>query len=90
MTKTLGLRVGGIIVQLNENGSGSIKSNLHYSSYHPDAFSNRATWKYYEGAIDGLESLILCHACKGIDVLSKKYTEGVQTAINALENQCAD
>lgn len=37
-------------------------------------------------AIDGLESLILAHACAGIDVTSAKYVEGIETALEAIGN----
>ena len=38
-------------------------------------------------AIDGLESLILAHACAGIDVESPAYVEGIETAVDAISHQ---
>lgn len=35
-----------------------------------------------------MESMILAHACAGIDVGSKAYVQGVQTAIDAVSNHC--
>ncbi len=40
----------------------------------------------YNAAIDGLESLILAHACAGIDVTSPAYIEGIETAVEAIVN----
>lgn len=37
-------------------------------------------------ALDGLESLILAHACEGIDITSPAYKEGIQTALEAIGN----
>lgn len=37
-------------------------------------------------ALDALESLILAHACAGIDVGSPAYLEGIETAMDALSN----
>ena len=88
MTRTLGLRIGGIIVQLDETGkSGEIHSELHYgeeSVGDDKEFSDMDELYRYEAAIDGLESLILACACSGVDILSKPYLEGVQTAVDAI------
>jgi len=40
----------------------------------------------YNAAIDGLESLILAHACAGIDITSPAYLEGIETAEAAIGN----
>ena len=36
--------------------------------------------------VDGLESLILAHACAGVDVESPAYVEGIETAVEAITN----
>jgi hypothetical protein len=41
----------------------------------------------YNGAIDGLEHLILAQACAGIDVTSDAYRHAVFTALDAINNQ---
>jgi hypothetical protein len=41
----------------------------------------------HNGALDGLESLILAHACAGIDVTTPAYLEGIETAVDAIANQ---
>jgi len=90
MTRTLGLRIGGIIVQLDETGkNGEIRSELHYGE---DAvgddkeFADMDELYASEAAIDRLESLVLADACSGVDILSKEYREGVQTAVDAIAN----
>ncbi|MBN2579382.1 MAG: hypothetical protein JXB10_10355 [Pirellulales bacterium] len=76
----------GIAIRLHrENspdrpGSGSITSDLKSPG-------RTAADRLYNAAIDGLESLVLAHACAGIDVKSPAYLEGIETAIDALENQ---
>lgn len=37
-------------------------------------------------AIDAIESLILAHACAGVDIESPEYIEGIQTAVEAAAN----
>jgi len=75
----------GIIVTLakenavEEPGSGSIASDLR----EPKTAANRQ----YNAAIDGVESLILAHACAGIDVESPAYIEGIETAVDAIANR---
>lgn len=36
--------------------------------------------------MDAIESLVLAHACAGIDVCSEAYIEGLETAIDACVN----
>jgi hypothetical protein len=38
----------------------------------------------FNSAIDGIESLILAHACAGIAVNSSWYVEGIKTAYEAV------
>ena len=40
-------------------------------------------------ALDGLESLILAHACAGVDIESPAYIEGIETAVEAITNHVA-
>ena len=62
-----------------EPGSGTITSNLKRTD-------GLAVDRIYNAAIDGLESLILAHACAGIDVESPAYVEGIETAVEAIAN----
>ena len=39
-----------------------------------------------DDAIDATESLILAHACAGVDVESAAYIEGINTALEAIDN----
>jgi hypothetical protein len=71
--KTITLPVYGIVVTLGDGG-GSITSELH-----EDVEPNE-----YNAAIDGVESLILAHACAGVNVESSGYLEGIETAVNAI------
>jgi hypothetical protein len=81
--KVIRLRCYGIVVTLspeNEEGNrgGVITSeNLHYRF-------DRMDYVKYECAIDGLEALILGHACAGVDIESPAYIEGIETAAKAI------
>jgi hypothetical protein len=37
-------------------------------------------------AHDAIESIVLAHACAGIDVESPAYIEGIETSIDAIAN----
>ena len=63
-----------------DEGSGSISSDLK------DCEEDDGESEAYDAAIDGLESLILAHACAGIDVTSAAYAEGITTAVDAIAN----
>jgi hypothetical protein len=82
--RTIRLPCYGITVMLvRENGadkpgSGAITSDLHAGQSAAD--------RQYNAAIDGLEALILAHACSGIDVESPAYVEGIETAVEAIAN----
>lgn len=41
----------------------------------------------YNGALDALESLILAHACAGVDVSALVYMYGVADALDAVDNK---
>ncbi len=68
--------VYGIIVSCAADGSGTISSDLHSPSSGPE----------FLAAIDALESLVLAHACSGIDICSPAYLEGIETAVDAITN----
>ena len=76
------LPIYGIVVKLPNSGGGSIESDLHRDD---DAFSARDE-RRYNSAIDGLEALILAHACAGIDIEDPKYIKGIETALDAIAN----
>jgi hypothetical protein len=40
----------------------------------------------YNAAVDGLEALILAHACTGIDLTAPAYVEGIEVAVDAIAN----
>lgn len=66
-----------------EPASGTITSELRCQ------VCRGAADRLYNAAIDSLESLILAHACAGIDVASPAYIEGIETAVEAIGNHVA-
>ena len=83
--RTFCLPCFGITVRLDRkntaktSGAGMITSDLKGPG-------KSAGDRFFNAAIDGLESLILAHACAGVDVKSPAYIEGIETAVDAITN----
>ena len=83
--RTIHLPCFGITIRLDRKnttktpGAGTIASDLKTPG-------KNAANRQYNAAVDGLESLILAHACAGVDVESPTYVEGVETAVEAIAN----
>jgi hypothetical protein len=76
-----------IEIEYTVNGGGFISSTgLKFDN--PDAVSEGTVEALaaYNGAIDGLEGLILSQACEGIDVTTDAYNRAVATAIEGIDN----
>jgi hypothetical protein len=97
--KTVKLPCFGIVVELtdmephaltpNRYGGGSISSDLkekfgpspcQLSQEECDGIDR------YNDMMDALESIILGHACAGIDIESLAYIEGIETAVEGCAN----
>ena len=80
MMETIELPICGLVLQVDrENpGGGSIQSDLH-------EIEATGTTRF-NAAMDGIESLILAHACAGIDVTTPAYLEGIETAVQSCAN----
>lgn len=92
---TIELPCFDIIVELHGDGGGVIvASGLKEKCCHPQGMTlhppkvgcEGTCVDIYNGAMDGIESLILAHACAGIDITSPKYVEGIKTAVEACGN----
>jgi len=83
--KTIILSILGDTITLTLCGkSGKVTSTLHLPKSkkdYPASVRNQ-----YNGAVDGIESLVLAHACAGIDIESPAYVEGLKTAVEAIGN----
>lgn len=79
----------GIVVDVDDDikmgASGTIISDLHenYSEDDPE----KADIIEYNTMVNGIESMILAHACAGIDISTPAYIEGIETAIDACAQQ---
>lgn len=78
MSKLITLPCYGIVVEVEGKG-GRITSCLH------DKNDERDNDEYNAG-MDAIESLILAHACSGVDIESRTYIEGIHTAVEACAN----
>jgi hypothetical protein len=85
----------GIIVNLTGDGGGAISSDLNESKPERPSQEDEVleAWEEeckqideYNAAVDGIESLILAHACAGIDIETPEYIEGIETAAQAIGN----
>ena len=91
-----------LVVQVDDNGAGQITSGLNretcpscglpdccfscdgsQSGEYEDTAAGRLA---FNGLVDGIESLVLAHACAGIDVSEPRYVEGIKTTLNAAAN----
>jgi len=86
----------GITVSLEDappigTGGGSVTSTLH-EEQNPEVEGGSeedTNHDRYEAAVDALESVVLAHACAGIDIQAPAYVEGVETAIAAIAHEFA-
>ena len=82
--KTIELPCFKIVVKLGDEDpghpglylGGAIESDLHEDEI-PDE---------YNISIDAIESMILAHACAGIDIESDAYIKGIETAVESVSN----
>ena len=65
-----------ISIELDGLGSGILTSNFERIEGDIE----------YNAALDGIESLVLAHACAGVNVNSDKYRTGIETALEAIAN----
>ena len=82
------LGIHGIVVESDtdklEKGSiVTISSDLHGDP-------EEGVDSLFDAAIDGLEALILAHACSGIDITTDDYKQGIKTALDAISDQYGD
>jgi hypothetical protein len=84
--KRIEIRVGEdcITLRLDGEGLGAVQSTLQITE--SDADFEAEYRQDYNSAIDGLESLVLAHACTGIDVQDARYVAGIGTALDAISN----
>jgi len=88
--KTIKLPCFGIVVQVDTDnpGGGSINSNLHEETEFDNSMTlpDRMNATIFNAAMDGIEAVILAHACAGIDITTPAYIEGIETAVQACGN----
>lgn len=87
-TTVIDLGCYGIVITI-EGEAGRITDSLHldiqFCQDAPDYAGKEETesMETYNNLIDGITSLILGHACAGIDVESPAYLKGIETAVDA-------
>ncbi len=68
-----------VLIKL-QDGSGALETDFKAGERRSEGD------EAYDHAIDGIESLLLAHACAGVDVQSPKYIEGLERALESLAN----
>jgi hypothetical protein len=76
----------GIEVALDGKGAGTIKSDL-IDDADLENPKDAVDVTEYTAAVNAIESLILAHACAGIDISSLAYIEGIETAVDKVLNE---
>jgi hypothetical protein len=76
---------GSFELQVSEEEGSSICSTFAIGP--EDADFGAEYRDYWNTSIDALESLILAHACEGVDVQAPAYVQGIEAALESLENQ---
>ena len=77
--KTIKLPVYGIVVKIRKLGLGTISSDLK-----EDCDKNEDVELI--AALDAIESIVLAHACSGVDVSTPQYVEGIKTSVETIFN----
>jgi len=92
--KTIKLPCYGFVIELSDDGnSGSVKSRLSSKMddgdwiQSPMDFVSDESLDEYHFYVNAIESLVLAHACAGIDIESPAYIEGIETAVEAASNK---
>ena len=73
---TIALPCFGIVIETIDN-AGRITSDLKSDGDNAELTA----------AMDAIESLILAHACAGVDVASPAYVEGIETTVETCWNK---
>jgi hypothetical protein len=84
--KQIEIRVGEdcITLQLDGEGGGAVQSTLQITER--DADFEAEYQQDYNSAVNGLESLVLAHACAGVNVQDARYVAGIGAALDAISN----
>ncbi len=92
--KTIELPCYEFVIELSDDGnSGSVKSRLSSKmddepfTQSPMDFVSDESLDEYHFYVNAIESLVLAHACAGIDIESPAYIEGIETAVEAAGNK---
>jgi hypothetical protein len=83
--KQIKLSVGGIVVETTEDVPKSVGGTI--TSDLKAGLRPKNGGDSYEACIDGIEALVLAHACAGVEIGSGRYQDGLQAAIDAVSNQ---
>lgn len=81
VVRTIGLPCYNMRITLFEGGGGELTSDLGDGHLDPECDSD------VQMLLDGIESMVLAHACAGVDVGSPAYINGIESAVDAAHNR---
>jgi hypothetical protein len=87
--KEILLKVGDdtMLITLTNKGGGTIRSSLSEDyPYRGHGYLDFHVARDIRNMLDAVESLVLAHACAGVDVQSTPYLIGLETALKAIVN----
>lgn len=86
MIKTYEIKEYDIVITVDTdgNGNGKFEGTLCLSA------GDEPVDEPLNLSIHALESMILAHACEGINVASPAYVRGIETALDAVMNNLID
>lgn len=73
--------VGGMVIELHKDDEGETAGTIT-----SELLDGVEAGGQLAAAIDAIESMVLAHACAGIDIESPAYLEGLDVALGAMFN----
>jgi CheY-specific phosphatase CheX len=86
--KRIELPVAGIVIELTGDGAGHITDTMHEEIHPMEDADEQLSKEAFNNMLDAITSLILGHACAGVDVETPEYIEGIETALGACGCYC--
>jgi hypothetical protein len=94
LSKIIELPCYGIKIEIGKDGCGILLSTGLHEDYISDDTGidamdineENARISIYNAMMDAIESLILGHAIAGVDVTTPAYLEGIESAIEGINN----
>jgi hypothetical protein len=71
-----------------DDGFGELVGSLKENPPNPNDITESAEFERYNLAMDGIESMLLAHACAGVDIEAVEYVDGLRSALQGCAANC--